>query len=155
MPTPDAPLVIATVDIDPGANGDARTEMLNLHNQTRASLGLAPYELAPELQQAAQAQANFLATQERQTLFGLGPRGHTGADGSTPAQRVTRAGYAAAAAEESWAFDNTAQGAFEWWLGDQFHRPQIVSPRYKQIGVGVAPHPGGGVVFVAVYAAPN
>ena len=155
MPTPNAPLRVATVAINPGANTDARTEMLNLHNQTRTSLGLAPYDFAPELQQAAQAQADYLATQERQTLFGLGPRGHVGGDGSTPAQRVARSGYPAAATEESWAFENTAQAAFEWWLGDQFHRPQIVSPRYKQMGVGVAPHPAGGVIFVAVYAAPN
>ena len=154
MPTPNAPIVIATTAADPNANSDARTEMLNLHNQVRNSLGLKAYVASPALHQAAQLQADFLATQAREILFGLGPRGHIGADGSTPVQRVAATAYIGNA-EESWAFDNTVKGAFDWWLGDQFHRPQIVSPNYTEIGIGLAPHPSGGIIFVAVYAMPK
>jgi uncharacterized protein YkwD len=135
------------------SSDDPRIVLIALHNQSRAAQGLPGYTASPQLQQAAQAQADFLAAKPATELFVIGPGGHIGPNGSKPADRVAATGYAASAADENWAYYNTPQAAFDWWLNDQFHRPQIVSSRYTQVGFWVASHPNGGVVYVAVYGA--
>lgn len=132
-----------------------RAELIALHNQSRADQGLSAYAQHEKLQQAAQAHADFLVQKPQQELFGLGPAGHTGANGSKPADRVTAAGYAASAVDENWAFYGTVKEAYDWWINDQFHRPQILSTSFTQIGFGIAPHPSGTIVFVVVFGRPR
>jgi uncharacterized protein YkwD len=155
---PQATATQALVPIAPAASGDLagmRAELIALHNQSRAEQGLPAYAQHERLQQAAQAHADFLAQKPQQELFSLGPAGHTGANGSRPADRVAAAGYAASAVDENWAYYRTVKEAYDWWIGDQFHRPQILSKNYTQIGFGIAPHPAGGIVFVAVFGRPR
>jgi uncharacterized protein YkwD len=126
-----------------------------LHNATRSALGLSHYARSPLLEQAAQAQASYLATKPQPELFSIGVGGHIGVDGSKPAQRVAATGYAIGVADENWAYYRTPQEAFNFWVTDQWHRPQVVSNRYTEVGFGVAPHPAGGIIFIAVYATPR
>jgi uncharacterized protein YkwD len=133
---------------------NAPAQLLALHNQARSETGLAPYTDSALLQNAAQVQAEYLATLPQQSLFTLGTRGHTGADGSTPQQRANVAGYAGIA-DENWVYDTDLASGFQYWLTDAFHRPQVLSARYVEVGFGVASHPAGGTVYVAVYGVRN
>lgn len=158
--TPSPPESLPTVaptlappSVPAGTEGGAA--LLALHNAIRAQMGLAPYVVAAQLNAAAQTQSDFLATQQQQTLWSMGARGHTGGDGSTYVQRVARAGYAAASSNESWVFSDSPAGCFDWWLNDAGHKPAIISSDYTQIGFGLTPHAAGGVVCVAVYARPQ
>ncbi len=159
-PSPAPPESLPTVaptlappSIPAGTEGGAA--LLALHNAIRAQMGLAPYVVAAQLNAAAQTQSDFLATQQQQTLWSMGARGHTGGDGSTYMQRVARAGYAAASSNESWVFSDSPAGCFDWWLNDAGHKPAIISSDYTQIGFGLTPHAAGGVVCVTVYARPQ
>lgn len=140
------------VNSSSGANN-----LLELHNQTRAQQGLSPYAVSQMLTQAAQAQADFLAAKPQQELFTIGNGGHTGANGSTYQQRIAATGYAAKETNESWAYQASVAECFGWWTGEgaRDHVPQIVSKSLSQVGFGLAKHPSGGIICVAVYAAPR
>jgi uncharacterized protein YkwD len=131
--------------------------LLELHNQTRAQQGLSPYAVSQMLTQAAQTQADFLAAKPQQELFTIGNGGHKGANGSTYQQRIAATGYAAKETNESWAYQASVAECFGWWMGEgaRDHVPQIVSKSLSQVGFGLAKHTSGGIICVAVYAAPR
>lgn len=135
-------------------SGNERQDMLELHNRVRREMGLAEFSLSPVLNDTAQAQANYLASVPLNELLKMGMRAHDGPDGAKPYDRVTRAGYATRFVAENWAFFPDAASAFDWWMKDQWHKPQIVSPNYTDIGAGIAPHPAGNTVFVVDFAKP-
>lgn len=137
-----------------GEAGQLAAQMLRLHNQLRAGIGRDDYAVSPALQVAAQRHADWLAAKGLDELARLGDAGHTGEGGSSIADRVAAAGYAAAASSENWSFGDL-QSAFAFWSTDPFHSPQVLSSEFKEIGIGVAKHAGGSVVFVAVYAKPK
>jgi uncharacterized protein YkwD len=64
--------------------------------------------------------------------------GHTGSDGSTVGQRVTRQGYAWTWIGENlfWGQSSTAASVVDWWMNSTAHRNNILSPNYTSIGVG-------------------
>jgi uncharacterized protein YkwD len=148
-PEPGPAPTLAPAPAPPGGS-----DILTLHNQVRGERGLAAYANSDLLAQAAQTQADFLASLPAQTLFSIGNGGHTGADGSTYAQRIARTGYSAAATNESWAYQADAAGCFDWWKNDRWHLPAIIDAGLTQLGVGLRAHPAGGMVCVTVYARP-
>ncbi len=113
-------------------------QLLSLLNEARLDQGLAPLSLSERLSTAAQRHAQDLVTE--QTLS------HTGPDGSTPEQRIARAGYAAwilpdgstAVAESLWSGSGDAEDAVNAFMNDEASRSQILSTIYREIGVGVA-----------------
>jgi uncharacterized protein YkwD len=119
---------------------------LCLLNAGRLSAGLPPLRLEPRLSLAAQRHA---ADMTRRRYFG-----HDSLDGSTFLERIRRTGYLRGAG--SWrAGENIAWGS-GWrstprsvtraWMGSRGHRANILSPRFRDIGIGVAPGaPLGGV----------
>jgi len=135
-------------------SGNAQQDMLELHNRVRRELSLAEFSLSAALNNAAQAQASYLASVPLNDLLNLGMRAHDGPDGAKPFDRVTRAGYATRFVAENWAFFPNAKSAFDWWMKDQWHKPQIVSAGYTHIGVGIAPHLAGNIIFVVDFAQP-
>jgi uncharacterized protein YkwD len=143
---PDPPQVIP----EPPERTASAQSLLQRHNDARAAQGLSPYTISSQLTQAAQQQATYLATFPQQTLFTLGPRGHSGPDGSSPAQRAAATGFSGTASE-NWAYQQTEADAFEFWHTDAFHRPLVLSSVFTVVGFATVPHPGGGVIFVAVY----
>src|SRR3954463_15008383 len=60
-------------------------ELVAAHNRERAEAKLPPLALEPKLEAAAQAHARDMAEHEMMS--------HEGSDGSTPAERVKKAGY--------------------------------------------------------------
>lgn len=143
------------------AMGALRTEMLNLHNSARALHGLPPFITNPQLQQAAQEQAEWLAQKPVSELWSLGPRAHIGANNSTYQQRIAATGYPASRSRvnENFGTFGTAHEAFDWWMNDPdgalTHRPNILSAQYREIGIGVVPHSSGlSTVFIITFGAP-
>ncbi len=100
-------------------------------NAHRRSRGLAPLAMSAALTNAAQSQANYMASTGRMT--------HTGSGGSTVGTRVTRAGYRWSMVGENIAYGQTSSSAVVYaWLMSPPHAANMFNPRYTQMGVGVA-----------------
>ncbi|MCS6801102.1 MAG: CAP domain-containing protein [Chloroflexota bacterium] len=121
----------ARATIDP----QAEEELLALVNAERQKHALAP--LIPD------ARLRDLARAYAQTLYAAGLLSHTGPDGSTPAERLQRAGVRVGTSGENLAFAPTARSAHEVLMASPSHRANILSPRYRRAGFGVAAGPSG------------
>jgi uncharacterized protein YkwD len=167
MPLPTAtqmePTATPMIIVLPAADGSdegLRSEMLALHNIARAEQGLPPFTMNAALQQAAQRHADWLAQKPLQTLWSLGSMAHFGDDNTSYVDRIAAAGYATTAnrVNENYGAFGSAQDAFDWWMHDpagaSTHRPQILSPLYTEIGIGVVKHPSGmSYVFIINFGA--
>ncbi|MBZ9712624.1 CAP domain-containing protein [Deinococcus multiflagellatus] len=112
-------------------------DLTNAARATGATCGTAAYPAVPaltlnaQLTQAAQGHASDMAAQN---YFS-----HTGKDGRTFAQRITAAGYAwRAAAENIAAGQSTPEQVVAGWLKSEGHCKNMMSPAYKELGVGYA-----------------
>jgi uncharacterized protein YkwD/PKD repeat protein len=112
--------------------GSTPAEQLLLYiNEARRQFELAPLNLAPELSSAAQEHTIDMAR--------FAYTGHTGADGSTPAERLLQFGYGAGYAGEAtaWGFEYPHQ-AVEFWVNSPAHRRIILNAAATDVGVGYA-----------------
>ena len=130
----------ATDDPDP-AFGATALRLLELVNEARAEPRACgargafdathPLELEPRLERAAQRHSD--------DMVNGGFFSHTGSDGSSPAERVAREGYAWAAVGETIAAGHsTPEWAVSAWLASDGHCAIIMGPRFTQLGAGVA-----------------
>jgi uncharacterized protein YkwD len=118
-PAPDLP----AAEIDLAA-------LINRHNRERAEAELPPLKTNAELEAAAKLQAQDMASQEKMA--------HTGSDGSTPAQRVERAGYHLRKTGENVAFGQTSvEEVMRSWMNSRRHKENILGD-FTEIGVAVA-----------------
>lgn len=123
-----------------------------LINQARLDEGLAPYGFSSLLAAAAQRHADDIAAHG----FTDSSDPHKGSDGTHEQQRITEAGYAAwrwssgepIVDENVWSGYGTVQDALTYFLGDPPHRENILSPIYREIGIGVATDVAGRVYYV-------
>ena len=102
-------------------------------NAYRSQNNLVPYNVNPQLSQAAQAHADDMACNQ---LFY-----HDGSDGSKPETRVAASGYVAAYVSENvYGSDPqlTPDGVVTWWKNDPIHNKNLISTEYVDIGVGYA-----------------
>ncbi len=141
-------LVCALVILAPRVNAqtEGAAQILQRINQARAQANLPPLTRNPELDAAAQTHAQDL-------LEHGAALGHRGSDGSNISQRIARAGYAGDAVGENWASYRTLDKIFEFWLNDPPHRKNILEPRYREIGIGVAMRANGGWIVVTDFGA--
>ncbi len=121
-------------------------------NQERVSRGLTPYAVNGELTTAAQAHANDMALS--------GKLSHTGSDGSDVFARVARTRYGKYSwgyrLGENWAWYHDIATAMQMWMNSAPHRENILHPLYREMGIGIAPAPMGGSIYVLVFGAqPN
>lgn len=114
------------------ANADALQQEVLAHlNAQRKAHGLSPFKLAARLDTAAQGHACDNAA--RRSIS------HDSSDGGTLKTRLRKAGYKFRAAAE-----NTGRGfgsgarAVEWWMNSPKHRDNILFPRVKEVGIGIA-----------------
>ena len=128
----------------PVAAQDSVQTIVDAVNQQRAYAGLAPLQVHPLLNQAAQNHVD--------DMIATGFYGHMGSDGSYAAQRVQRTGYTGGLASENWVAARSPEGAMDWWMNDWIHRENILNARWQEIGVGVAGD-GDSMVFVTVFTA--
>ncbi|WP_420642720.1 PKD domain-containing protein [Candidatus Leptofilum sp.] len=112
--------------------GSSPSEQLLLYiNEARRQFDLAPLNLVPQLSAAAQEHTFDMAR--------FAYTGHTGADGSTPAERLIQFGYGAGYAGEAtaWGFEYPHQ-AVEFWVNSPAHRRIILNANATDVGVGYA-----------------
>jgi uncharacterized protein YkwD len=83
---------------------------------------------------------------------------HTGTDGSTPATRATRAGYAWRVVGENIASGpTTPEEVMEGWLASPGHCENLMSPRFNEMGIAyvVDPQSDSGVYWSQVFGSPR
>lgn len=119
-------------------------------NAERAVRGLAPLALLPALQEIARAHSQDMA---RGAPFDH----HSPATGG-PENRVTRGGVAFARLAENIAMnrnaDDPAATAVEGWLRSPRHRANILDPRFRQTGIGIAWGAEGDLFFTQLFLTP-
>ncbi|MGE5831269.1 MAG: CAP domain-containing protein [Micromonosporaceae bacterium] len=108
------------------------SRVVELTNAERDDAGCPALRLDLRLRTAARAYSNEMAR--------YGTWGHTGRDGSTPGQRMARAGYNV---DGGWA-ENIARGyasaeeVMNGWMTSTGHRANILNCGLRAVGVGVA-----------------
>ena len=154
--------IVLAAPLVPPAAGDAKSvsrQVLDLVNAVRSKarrcgwkrFGPAPaLTLSDILQQAASVQASDMAA--RSALS------HAGGDGSTPAERATRAGY-------RWRFvgENIASGqatpeqVVGEWVDSPHHCANLMSPDFTEMGIAWAADPksAGGIYWAQVFGSPS
>lgn len=105
-------------------------EVIRLTNEKRQAAGLLPLEANSTLSAAAQAKGA--------DMLNKGYWAHTAPDGTTPWKFFTDFGYKYRYAGENLArdFSNPAS-AVEAWMASPTHRENLLSSKYKEIGVAV------------------
>lgn len=144
----------ATALKDPGA---VAARVLNLANRARAAgrrcgpkdfPAVPPLTLSSQLNDVARAHARDLA---RHNMLS-----HAGSDGSSPSERVTRAGYAwRTVGENVAAGPTTPESVMEGWLASPGHCENLMSPRFTEMGLGyvVDEKSASGVYWAQVFGA--
>lgn len=122
--TPSTPKPAAT------ASG-VTARIVQLVNAERAKAGCQPLTLNSTLTKAAQAHSADMAAHQNMS--------HTGSDGSTPGDRITRAGYTWSSYGENVAYGySTPEQVMDGWMTSPGHRANILNCSFKEIGVGLA-----------------
>ncbi len=109
----------------------------------------APLDASRQLNVAAADHARDMA---RRNYFD-----HRGRDGSQPKERVLRTGYEPRLSGENIAFGpETAEEVVAGWLDSPGHCANIMEPKFKHIGVGVAmSKKRGRIYWVQTFGAPR
>ena len=114
---------------------DQAYALIQLVNDFRAGLGLAPYEIHPIVMSVAQGHSNYQA--EIDTLTHIGP------GGSRPKDRLRAAGYGGgghilASENIAWGYNMPPQGAMDLWIPSPIHYQTLTSTRLRHVGAGCA-----------------
>jgi uncharacterized protein YkwD len=144
---------------DPADQHEIARQVLEWVNAARAE----PRECGGERFAAVQpleldATLSAVARDHARDMAAHGVMRHRGSDGSRPAERITRAGYAWRAAAENVATGQRDAGlVVAHWLASPGHCKNIMSPQFTQMGAGfaVAPHSRGRIYWAQVFAAPR
>jgi PKD repeat protein len=122
----DAPFVMEPLDLPAGTS---QAEALLIYvNEARRQFDLKPLKYVYELSAAAQDHTADMAAYQY--------TGHTGADGSFPAERLLWRRYQGAYAGEAtaWGFEEASQ-AVEFWVNSPDHRRIILNQWATDVGV--------------------
>jgi uncharacterized protein YkwD len=123
-------------------------ELANLINNARTQAGLPQLSINAQLTLAAQGHSIDMACH--------GFLGHTGSDGSSVHDRIGAAGYYPSRSSEIIYGSGFPQTAFDWWMSDQVHRDEILSPYVTEMGIGYAYNPdtAHGSYYTVDFASP-
>jgi len=128
----------------PRIDADAETQMLTLVNRARAENGLEPVAVDPTIRDVARAYST--------TMFQQGYFAHVDQNGATPFDRMRAGGATFRAAGENLALAPTVQIAHDGLMNSPGHRANILNPRYRRIGIGVADGGMHGKMFTQNFA---
>ena len=143
----------------PAARGAVSREVLELTNKVRArgrNCGSRWFAAAPPLL-AAPPTLTAAAAIHSQDMAQHDYLDHTGRDGSTPAQRVSRSGYRWQSIGENLAAGTmSARETVEGWTGSAHHCENLMDPRFTQMAVAYAVNPASaaGVFWTQLFATP-
>ena len=105
-------------------------EVVALTNEERLQAGLPPLSLNSTLSQAAQAKGADMLNKDYWA--------HVAPDGTQPWVFFTNFGYKYRYAGENLARDfSSASSAVEAWMNSASHKENLLSAKYKEIGIGV------------------
>jgi uncharacterized protein YkwD len=108
---------------------NAAQQVVDLVNQQRIGYGCQPLNISSRLNAAAQAHSQDMALNDFMS--------HTGSDGASLGQRLTRAGYSwRMAAENIAAGQPTPESVVASWMSSAGHRANILNCSLRDIGVG-------------------
>lgn len=105
-------------------------------NGARAANGVGPLQIDDRLQTAASGQSSYLAS--------VGKLDHAGPAGADVLTRVSRLGYHGALVGEDLAVGMGPGATVRAWMSDAAHRQNLLEPRFRVVGVGVATGSLGG-----------
>lgn len=129
-----APTVRPTSPSTPKAGATASgvaARIVQLVNAERSKAGCSPVTLNATLTKAAQAHSEDMAAHRNMS--------HTGSDGSSAGDRLTRAGYIWRTYGENVAYGYaTPEKVMAGWMSSPGHRANILNCAFKEIGVGLA-----------------
>jgi uncharacterized protein YkwD len=132
--------------------------VLRLANRARASArrcGSTPFVAVPPLKLNATLGRAALGYAQQMALFGH--MDHTGRDGSTPAERITRSGYHWSEMGENLASGvMTPEEVVAGWVESPEHCANLMDPLYREMGVAFAvnPHNDAGVYWALELGTP-
>ena len=137
---PPAPKTIET-------DQDVVERVVEAHNIERAKRKLLPLTLDPKLEAAAKGQARDMAERRKMS--------HKGGDGSSPFDRIQRAGYRFRSAGENvaYGFDDVGE-VMSGWMHSTGHRRNILG-NYTEIGVGRAIAKDGASYWCVTFGTPE
>lgn len=105
-------------------------EVIQLTNEKRVAAGLSPLKVNNSLSAAAKAKGENMLAQDYWA--------HIAPDGTEPWKFFNDYGYKYRYAGENLARDfSTAGSAVEAWMASPSHRENMLSSKYKEIGIGV------------------
>jgi uncharacterized protein YkwD len=126
--------------------GRIETALVSEMNRVRAQRGRAPLRMSGTLRRPARAQSRY--------LLASGLLTHAGPDGSPFWTRLVDAGYP----RNRWLAENlaqlggcdssTARRTVRMWMNSPGHRVNLLSPRYRWVGVGSASDGGCGTTVI-------
>jgi uncharacterized protein YkwD len=130
-------------------------ELVNAARSQARKCGRTRYAAAPPL--AASRDLNEAALRHARDMARKKYFEHRGADGSEPKDRVLRAGYEPRLTGENIAYGpESAEEVVAGWLTSPGHCENIMEPRFRHIGVGVATARGSGRIYwVQTFGAPR
>jgi uncharacterized protein YkwD len=125
-----APAKAAATSTSAPASGDA-AGVVRLVNKERGKAGCSPVTVNAKLTKAAQAHSEDMAEHRNMS--------HTGSDGSSPDDRITRAGYRWSSYGENVAYGYaTPEKVMAGWMSSPGHKRNILDCSFKEIGIGLA-----------------
>lgn len=130
------PVRVASPQIDE----DVEVTVLNLINQERVAIGLAPLMPHATIQSAARAHGR--------ELFAWGYLTHLSRDGRSPRDRVLGLGVRVRLIGENLAYAADAHAAHDALMTSEEHRRNILLPQYQLVGVAVVDGGPEGVIVV-------
>ncbi|WP_030856453.1 CAP domain-containing protein [Streptomyces sp. NRRL S-37] len=129
-PTTAAPKPAAPAP-EPADASSAVAKVVELVNAERGKVGCSPVKVNATLTKAAQDHSKDMAAS--------GTMSHTGSDGSSPGDRITRAGYSWSTYGENVAYGySTPEQVMTGWMNSPGHKENILNCAFKEIGVGLA-----------------
>ncbi|MFE5028626.1 CAP domain-containing protein [Streptomyces sp. NPDC056656] len=128
-PVKTAPATTAPATTAPASGDTAR--VLTLVNNERSKAGCSPLTMNAKLTKAAQDHSKDMASHRNMS--------HTGSDGSSPDDRITRAGYSWSSYGENVAYGySTPEKVMAGWMSSPGHKRNILDCSFKEIGIGLA-----------------
>lgn len=141
--TPDGQPIPTAYTISPREGAAIPGRIAEQINMLRANSAMGPLMISQPLNAAAVAHARDMSAQNRAW--------HFGSDGSSPLDRVQRAGYLGKLVGEniSETYENDI-ATLAAWMQDRETRDVIMDPTATQFGIGWLQEPGGKVWWVLI-----
>lgn len=116
----------------------AEQKIFQLLNHSRTERGLPALEQNPQLQEAARAHSQLMASRQKLS--------HKFAAEAAPSERLATTGLHFDRDGENVGLNQSAEGAHEGFMHSPPHRANILSPNYNAVGIGVVQR--GGNIWV-------